>query len=156
MESVTSYEERRSPGGAILGGLTGGLIGNTIGRGNGRAASTAVGAVIGALVGDNIANRDSSAVAVTRPVQRCQIVESYRQVLTGYQVTYSYNGRYRTVVLPYDPGPRVPIEIGVTGSATQPADVGPPVALTTYAQRPAPVWEQKPYKRPRPDPDWDH
>ena len=32
-ESVTSYEERRSPGGAILGGITGGLIGNTIGRG---------------------------------------------------------------------------------------------------------------------------
>jgi uncharacterized protein YcfJ len=120
-ESVTSYEERRSPGGAILGGLTGGLLGNTIGRGNGRVASTAVGAVIGALVGDHIANRDNSAVAVIRPIQRCQTVESYRQVLTGYQVTYNYNGRNTTVVLPYDPGPRVPIEVGATGSAAQPA-----------------------------------
>jgi uncharacterized protein YcfJ len=156
-EWVTSYEERRSPGGAILGGLTGGLIGSTIGRANGRVASTAVGAVIGALVGDNIANRDNSAVAVTRPVQRCQIVQSYRQILTGYQVTYYYNGRNTTVVLPYDPGPRVPIEVGVTGSATQPAYAGPPVARTTYYEHgPAPDWEQKPYKRPRPDPDWDH
>jgi uncharacterized protein YcfJ len=154
-ESVTSYEERRSPGGVILGGLTGGLIGNTIGRGNGRVASTAFGAVIGALVGDHIANRNNSAVAVTRPIQRCQTVQSYRQVLTGYQVTYYYNGRNSTVVLPYDPGPRVPIEVGVASSATQSAYVGPPVTRITYEQRRAPIWEQKPYKRPRPDRDWD-
>jgi hypothetical protein len=43
-------------------------------------------------VGDHIADRDNSAVAVTRPIQRCQTVGSYRQILTGYQVTYSYNG----------------------------------------------------------------
>ena len=148
-ESVTSYEERRSPGGAILGGLTGGLLGSTVGRGNGRVASAAVGAAIGALVGDHLGNRDNSAVAVTRPIQRCQIVESYRHVLTGYQVTYHYNGRNTTVVLPYDPGPRVPIEVGVTGSATQPVYAGAPVARITYEQRRAPIWEEKPYKRPR-------
>jgi uncharacterized protein YcfJ len=160
-ESITTYEQRRSPGGAILGGLTGGLIGNTIGRGNGRAASTAFGVVIGAVVGDHIANRDNSAVAVTRPVQRCQTVESYRQVLTGYQVTYQYNSRNTTVVLPYDPGPRVPIEVGVAGSAAQSAYVGPQVTRITYEQHRVPIWEQKPYKRPRPrhdddnDRDWD-
>ncbi|MEO8166361.1 MAG: hypothetical protein ABI619_13290, partial [Betaproteobacteria bacterium] len=33
-ESVTQYEEHRSPGGVILGGVAGGLLGNTIGRGN--------------------------------------------------------------------------------------------------------------------------
>ena len=47
-ESVASYEERRSPGGAIHGGLTGGLIGNNIGRGNGRTAYNAFGVVNGA------------------------------------------------------------------------------------------------------------
>ena len=159
-ESVTSYEGRRSPGGAILGGLTGGLLGSTIGRGNGRVASAAVGAVIGALVGDNLGNRDNGAVAVTRPIQRCQTVQSYRQVLTGYQVTYNYNGRNTTVVLPYDPGARVPIEVGVTGNAAQIAYVGPPVTLITYEQRLAPIWEQKPYKRKRhghhDDDDDDH
>jgi uncharacterized protein YcfJ len=155
-ESVTGYEDRRSPGGAILGGLTGGLLGSTIGKGNGRVASAAVGAAIGALVGDHLGNRDNGVAAVTRPIQRCQTVASYRQVLTGYQVTYDYNGRNTTVVLPYDPGPRVPIEVGVAGSARQSAYVGPPVTHITYAQRPARIWEQKPYKRPRPDRDWDH
>ena len=155
-ESVTRYEERRTPGGALLGGLAGGLIGNTVGRGNGRVASTAFGAVIGALVGDHIANRDNSAVAVTRPMQHCQTVQNYHQVLTGYQVTYNYNGRNTTVVLPYDPGPRVPLEVGVTGSATQGAYVGPPVTHVTYEQRPAPIWEQRPYKRPRHRHDDDH
>ncbi|HKB84393.1 MAG TPA: glycine zipper 2TM domain-containing protein [Burkholderiales bacterium] len=157
-ESVTSYERYRSPGGAILGGITGGLLGSTIGRGNGRVASAAFGAAIGALVGDHIDNRDNSAVAVTRPVQRCQTVESYRQVLTGYQVTYNYNGRNTTVVLPYDPGPRLPIEVGITGAAGQPVYAGPPVTRIVYEQRP-PIWEGKPYRRPRhrhgDDHDWD-
>jgi uncharacterized protein YcfJ len=154
-ESVTSYEEHRSPGGVILGGIAGGVLGNTIGRGNGRAASTAVGAIVGALVGDHIANRDNSPVAVTRPVQRCQTVDNYRQVLTGYQVTYNYNGRNTTVVLPYDPGPRVPVSVGVTGNAAQAAYGGPPVTRITYEQRPVPVWEHRPYQRPRPHRDWD-
>ena len=154
-ESITSYEEHRSPGGVILGGLTGGLLGNTIGRGNGRVASTAVGAVIGALVGDQIANREHNAVAVTRPVQRCQIVQNYRQVLTGYQVTYNYNGRNTTIVLPYDPGPRVPIEVGVTGIATQAPYAGPPVERVIYEHRHAPVWAQRPYRRPHHERDWD-
>jgi uncharacterized protein YcfJ len=157
-ESVTSYEERRSPGGVILGGVAGGLIGNTIGRGYGRAASTVIGAMVGAVVGDQIANRNSETVAVDRPIQRCQPVQSYRQVLTGYQVTYYYNGRNSTVILPYDPGPRVPIEVGVSGAASQSAYVGPPAERIGYEQRRVPIWEEKPYKRPRPrdddDGDW--
>lgn len=149
-ESVTSYEQRRrSPGGAILGGITGGLLGSTVGKGNGRVASAAVGAAVGALVGDHLGNRDNGAVAVSRPIQRCHTVESYRQVLTGYQVTYYYNGRNRTVVLPYDPGARVPIEVGVTGSPAQAVYVAPAVTHITYEQRYAPVWKHKPYKRPR-------
>ena len=155
-ESATSYEQRYSPGGAILGGVAGGLLGSTIGRGNGRVASAAVGAAIGALVGDHIGNRDNGAVAVTRPIQHCQTVGNYRQVLTGYQVTYRYNGRNTTVVLPYDPGPRVPIEVGITGGAGRPAYVGPPVARIGYERRPTPVWEQRPYKRPHSDRNWDH
>ena len=153
-ESVTSFEEHRSPGGVILGGIAGGLIGNTVGKGNGRAASTAVGAIVGALVGDHIANRDNSPVAVTRPIQRCQIVQNYRQVLTGYQVTYNYNGRNTTVVLPYDPGARVSIAVGVTGVGTPAAYAGPPVERVIYVQRPVPVWVQRPYRRPRHDYDW--
>jgi uncharacterized protein YcfJ len=152
-ESVTRYEERRSPGGAILGGITGGILGNAIGRGNGRAATTVGGAIIGAVVGDHIANRDNRAVAVSRPVEHCQTVENYRQVLTGYQVTYYFNGRNTTVVLPYDPGPRVPVAVSVS-NIVRPAYVGPSLARITYETRRDP-WEQKHHKRPRPDRRWD-
>ena len=149
-ESVTRYEEHRSPGGAIIGGLTGGLLGNTVGRGDGRVASTAVGAVIGALVGDHIANRDSRAVAVRHPVERCQTVETQRQIVTGYQVTYYYNGRHNTVVLPYDPGARVPVQVSVAGAPY----VSPPVEYVVYEQRRAPKWRHKPYKHPHRERDW--
>src|SRR5512133_655084 len=44
--------QRRSLGGAIVGGLAGGILGNQVGGGNGRPAATAIGAVGGALVGD--------------------------------------------------------------------------------------------------------
>ena len=147
-ESVTRYEERRSPSGAILGGITGGLVGNAIARGNGRPASTVVGVIIGAAVGDHLANLDRNGQLVTRPVQHCQTVDSYQQVLTGYQVTYDYNGRYSTVMLPYDPGPRVPVAITIAAPG-RPAYVGTPVVQVVYEQRPVPVWERPVYKRPR-------
>ncbi len=150
-ESVTAYEDPRSPAGVLLGGVTGGLLGNTIGRGNGRVASTVVGAMVGAIVGDHIANRDNVPVAVTRPIQRCQTVQNYRQVLTGYQVTYNYNGRNTTVVLPYDPGATVPVEVGIRGAPAG-TYAGPAVSSVTYV-RPEPVWEHRHYRRHRPD--WD-
>jgi uncharacterized protein YcfJ len=147
-ESVTSYEEQRSPGGLIVGGLTGGLVGNAIGRGSSRAASTVVGAIIGAAVGDQLANRERNAVLVSRPIQHCQTVDSFHQILTGYQVTYDYNGRYSTVMLPYNPGNRVPLEITV-GSSGRPAYLGPPIGHVAYQHRHVPVWELPVYKRPR-------
>jgi len=147
-ESVTSYEERRSPSGLILGGVAGGIAGNAIGRGNGRVASTVVGAIIGAAIGDHLANRDGNAVVVNRPVQHCQTVESYHQVLTGYQVTYDYNGRYSMIMLPYDPGPRLPLEITVARPGP-PAYLAPPVDRVMYEHRHLPAWEQPVYKRPR-------
>ena len=153
-ESVTSYEEYRSPTGVILGGLTGGILGNTMARGHGRGAATVVGAAIGAVVGDHIANRNNVAVAVSRPVQRCQTVESYRQVVTGYQVTYNYNGRNMTVMLPYDPGARVPVQVGVAVNGAQPAYVSPPVQRIVYERR-VPVWANRPYHRHHHDRDWD-
>jgi uncharacterized protein YcfJ len=160
-ESVTYYEESgRSNGGAIIGGITGGLLGAQVGRGSGRIAAAATAAAIGALVGDPLDNRYSSPV--TRPVQRCNVVDNYRKTINGYQVTYLYNGRNATVILPYDPGPRVSIGVGITdngGSNTyivpQSHMVRPSVTRITYIDRDVPVWKKKPYKRPKHDRDWD-
>lgn len=169
-ETVTTYQPApRSYGGTVLGGVTGGLLGSTIGNGNGRVAAAAVGAAIGALVGNRADERNTYSTAVPQQVQRCQNVNNYRQGITGYQVTYNYNGRNTTVVLPYDPGPRVNVGISVAGAGNS-YDVAPQSAYTvpqsdyarplpsqqiTYvdANGQVPIWAIKPYKRPRPEQD---
>ena len=159
-ESVTYYEEsRRSNGGAIIGGITGGLLGAQVGKGNGRVAAAATAAAIGALVGDRLDNRYSYASPVNRPVQRCNVVDNYRKIISGYQVTYNYSGRNTTVILPYDPGRRVRIAVGITDRGApntyivpQSHVVRPSVTRITYVDnRDIPVWKKKPYQRPRYD-----
>src|SRR6185503_16466486 len=126
-------------------------------------AAAATAAAIGAVVGDRLDNRYSYSAPVTRPVQRCNVVDNYRQTISGYQVTYYYNGRNATVVMPYDPGPRVRIGVGISdhgGSNTyivpQSQLVRPSVTRITYIDnRNVQVWKKKPYKRPKHDRGWD-
>lgn len=106
--------------GGVLGTIAGGLLGSTIGRGSGRVAGAAIGAGIGALTGDALANSDSSQAApYSVPVQRCQQVDHYETVTTGYQVTFDYDGQRFSTRLPYDPGSRLPINVTVTPRSTQ-------------------------------------
>lgn len=107
--------QERSYGGAIVGGIAGGILGNQIGGGRGRTAATVAGAAAGALVGDKLANsRDQPNYYDTHPVQRCRPVDGgYRQEISGYSVTYRYNGRNITTTLPYDPGSTVRVGVGV-------------------------------------------
>ncbi len=99
-----TYRSANNPGGAILGAIAGGLLGSTVGKGNGKVAAAAVGAATGAVVGDRW--NDRGAVTESRPtqVERCSVQDNYRQVLTGYDVRYRFNGREFTTRLPYDPG----------------------------------------------------
>jgi uncharacterized protein YcfJ len=105
---TTGYESQTirsagNPGGAIVGAIAGGLIGSTVGKGNGKIAAAAVGAATGAVVGDRW---NSGVVTESRPtqVERCRVEDNVRQVLTGYDVRYRFNGREFAARLPYDPG----------------------------------------------------
>ncbi len=160
-ETVTTYEPApRSYGGTILGGVAGGLIGSTNGSGDDRVAAAAAGAAIGALAGNHADTHNNGTVAVPQQVQRCQQVDNYRQGITGYNVTYNYNGRNYTEFMTYDPGPRVSVQVGVAGAGTQQsAGAAPqvdsrrvPSQQVTYVDPDGnvPVWAYKPYKRPRP------
>lgn len=162
-ETVTTYQDApRSYGGTLLGGVAGGLLGSTIGSGDGRVAAAAAGAAIGALAGNRVDERNSGSVAVPQQVQRCQNVDNFSQGITGYNVTYNYQGREYTEFMSHDPGPRVNIQIGVAGAqGTQSAARAAPQA--DYRRAPSqeityvdpdgnvPVWAYKPYKRPRPE-----
>jgi uncharacterized protein YcfJ len=129
-ENVTVQESRPagSPLGAIIGGIAGGVVGHQIGSGRGNAVATGVGAVAGAVVGDRVdpnggvlsGNANTTTTSHDEVVQRCRTVDSYQDVIRGYDVTYRYNGRDTTIRMPYDPGPTVRVGVGVT------ADSGPP------------------------------
>ncbi|MEP7155240.1 MAG: glycine zipper 2TM domain-containing protein [Betaproteobacteria bacterium] len=148
-EQVTSYDQRRvsrptqeyvsdsrpnSGAGALLGAIVGGVIGHQFGNSTGgRDHGTAAGAVVGGLIGNSVesdnnaggyrrvSSYDVERVPVTRDVQRCNIVNEYRDEVRGYDVRYSFNGREYATRLAYDPGPTMPINVEVRPSYRPPA-----------------------------------
>lgn len=165
-ETVTTPgDPERGYMGTIVGGVAGGLIGSTIGSGNGQVAAAAAGAALGALAGNSVDERNARPNPQPQQVQRCQTVNSASQGITGYRVTYNYNGRNSTVVLPYDPGQRIQVSVNASGAETvAPSQAGPvapqlsylpsgqPVIPYVNERGEVPIWAYKPYKRPRPAP----
>ncbi len=106
-------------GGALLGGLVGGVVGNQMGQGNGNAIATGAGAVAGALIGDRIASQNQNGteqvtqVPQSREERHCRQIENYKDVVSGYDVTYRYGGKDVTVRLPNDPGRTVRVGVSV-------------------------------------------
>ena len=105
-------------GGAVIGGIAGALLGNQVGGGNGRTAATAAGAIGGAIVGNNLSNRsnndDDYDEPVDRKVRRCETVNREEQRVNGYNVTYLYQGKSFTTVMPRKPTGSIRLEVSVT------------------------------------------
>ncbi len=115
MQQVTQSAPQRNYLGAIIGGVAGGLLGSHVGKGNGRIAGAAVGAGVGAIAGHTVANRDAGrTVVTTQPVQRCQQVDNFETVTTGYHVTYEFDGQRFSTRLPYNPGNQLRVNVAVT------------------------------------------
>lgn len=113
-------EQERSAGGAIIGGLAGGLLGSQVGGGNGKIAAAAVGAITGAIIGDRVDNENngnnnnSQGNYQSRQVRQCRNIDNWETRTTGYAVTYEYNNRTYTSVMPYDPGSRIKLHVSLT------------------------------------------
>ena len=105
---TVGYETRSTrdgnAGGAILGAIAGGLIGSTVGKGDGRVAAAAVGAATGAVVGDRVSEGGTRYESHPREVERCRTEDNFREVVSGYDVRYRFQGREYSTRLPYDPG----------------------------------------------------
>jgi uncharacterized protein YcfJ len=99
-----SYRDGNNTGGAVLGAIAGGLIGSTVGKGSGKVAAAAVGAATGAVVGDRWNDGSTRHESSPRQVERCRVEDNYRQVISGYDVRYRFQGREYNTRLPYDPG----------------------------------------------------
>ncbi len=111
-DRVSNQDSNRSATGGIVGGVAGALLGSQIGGGSGNKAATAAGAIIGAVAGDRVANPDQPR---TEQVERCRQVDSFREVIKGYNVTYRYNGQdiATTTTLPYQPGSTIRVGVSV-------------------------------------------
>jgi len=106
---TVGYETRNTPasgnaGGAILGAIAGGLIGSTVGKGDGKIAAAAIGAATGAVVGDRWSQGNTRYETQPQQVERCNVQDNFRQVISGYDVRYRFQDRDYTTRLPYDPG----------------------------------------------------
>lgn len=111
-----AHRRHDSIAGPLIGGVAGGLLGAQVGRGTGRVVASAAGAVVGALVGDRLGNRGREEM-YERQVRRCRTVDSWEESVSGYRVSYEYQGRGYTTVLPYDPGSRIPVHVSVQPAA---------------------------------------
>jgi len=109
-DRVSNPDSNRSATGAGVGGVAGAVLGSQVGGGTGNKAATAVGGIIGAVVGDRVANPDQPR---TEQVERCREVQTSREVIKGYNVTYRYNGRDVTTTLPYQPGSTIRVGVSV-------------------------------------------
>ena len=99
-----SYRDGSNTGRTVLGAIAGGLLGSTVGKGNGRVAAAAVGAATGAVVGSRWNDGSNRYESSPRQVERCRTADNYRQVVSGYDVRYRFQGREFSTRLPHDPG----------------------------------------------------
>jgi uncharacterized protein YcfJ len=106
-----SYRDGSNTGGAILGAIAGGLVGSTVGKGDGRVAAAAAGAATGAVVGDRWNKNGTRTESVPQQVERCRTHDDYRQVVTGYDVRYRFQGREYETYLPYKPGKWLTLDV---------------------------------------------
>jgi uncharacterized protein YcfJ len=112
--------------GTVIGAVVGGVIGHQMGNSSGgRDRGTAAGAIVGGIVGNQVDRQNApppQQVVESRPVtvQKCEVVQDLRDVTTGYDVRYRYNGREFVSRMAYDPGRRVNVAVNVDPIAEPP------------------------------------
>jgi len=106
-----SYRNGNNTGSTIIGAIAGGLLGSTVGKGNGKVAAAAVGAATGAVVGNRWNDGSAHTESYPRQVERCRTEDNFRQVVTGYDVRYRFQGRDYTTRMDYDPGDWVAVDV---------------------------------------------
>ncbi|HTE39271.1 MAG TPA: hypothetical protein VK629_00490, partial [Steroidobacteraceae bacterium] len=117
--SAPSRTEIRS---TIIGGLIGAAVGHRVSTHADVSSSAAVvgGSLIGAAIGSGIGinkaeRRGDYRDPAYQTVQRCEVNhrEQWEEQVDGYRVTYMFNGQRYTTQMPYDPGPRLRVDVNV-------------------------------------------
>jgi len=106
-------QEKKSYTPSILGGIVGAAVGNEFGKGRGQDLATIAGGVLGASVGRDVQNQNAQNHSAT--VERCHNEEhyEYEDRVTGWRVTYEYNGQSYVTRTDRDPGETIKLHIHV-------------------------------------------
>lgn len=116
-----SYERtrsgKRSHTPTVVGAIIGGVIGNQFGGGSGKRAATVAGAALGGSIGRDAARR-SAGPDEYREVTRetCQVQRTFAEEsrISGYRVTYQYDGRIYRTHMNEHPGDRIRVRVDVS------------------------------------------
>ena len=107
-QEQVAVQANKSGAGAAMGAIAGGAIGNQMGGGSGKTAATMLGIFGGAILGNNI---EGAPAPQTQTVQNCTTHNVFENRVSGYNVTYEFNGKQYTVQLPRDPGPTIKLNV---------------------------------------------
>ena len=108
---VTQNTQSYTP--SIFGGIVGAAVGHQVGSGRGKDLATVAGGVLGASVGRDVQNKN--AQSHTALVERCHNETEYRyeERITGWRVTYEYNGQSYVTRTDRDPGETLKLRVDV-------------------------------------------
>lgn len=108
---VTQNAKSYTP--SIFGGIVGAAAGNQFGRGKGKDLATVAGGVLGASVGRDIQNKN--AESHTALIERCHDETEFRyeERISGWRVTYEYNGQTYVTRTDRDPGETLQLRVNV-------------------------------------------
>lgn len=118
LEEVAHSERGyRSATPQILGGVVGGLLGHELGHNkHARAAGSVAGVILGGSIGRDIGHNMRSSNPHYTTEEVCHTYSNYSEEerITGYLVTYEYQGETYTTQMPSHPGDRIKVKISVT------------------------------------------
>jgi len=119
-EPVRHYHASRDRTPALMGAIVGGVIGSQFGSGSGRDAATAAGAILGYQSVRDDQRRYGGGYYTggreyVRYEQRCHVNTEYfrEERVSGYDVTYRYNGQIHRTVTDHHPGDRIEVRVEV-------------------------------------------
>lgn len=100
----------------IVGTVLGAAIGNNIAKGDDRKSARVAGALLGGAIGRDIGYRNGRGRTVVSNERRCEIerVTHEEERISGYRVTYQYNGRTFVTRTDTDPGDTLRLRVSVT------------------------------------------
>lgn len=99
----------------IVGTVIGAAIGNNIVRGDDRKSARVAGALLGGAIGRDIGHANARTRTVVANERRCDVehVRHEEERISGYRVTYEYNGRTFVTRTETDPGDTLRLRVRV-------------------------------------------